>query len=105
MYGDLEIDMVNVEKLSDGKVAAISGSECELMLFYCFWQSKLWPNWMDYSKLGDESDVATRQHKSVIESINTGRNLHLHDVGEQFEDACQYAVDRCRLLGVEVNLA
>lgn len=97
--------MVKVEKSSDGKIATLSGLECEVMLFYCFWQSKLWPDWMNHSKLGDESDVATRQHKSVIENVNAGRELKLHDVGEQFETACQYAIKRCRLLGVEVKEA
>ena len=95
--------MVRVEKSSDGKVAMLTGSECEVMLFYCFWQSKLWPDWMNHSKLGDESDSATRQHKAVIESTSNGRGLMLHDVGEQFESACEYAIERCRLLSVEVQ--
>jgi hypothetical protein len=97
--------MVKVEKSSDGKIATLSGSECEVMLFYCFWQSKLWADWMNHSKLGDESDAATRQHKSVIENVNAGRELKLYDVGEQFKTACHYAIERCRLLGVEVNAA
>ena len=94
--------MVKVEKSSDGKVAMVSGSECEVTLFYCFWQSKSWPDWMNHSKFGVKFDVATQQYKSMIESVNAGRGLLLHDVGEQFETACHYAIERCRLLGIEV---
>lgn len=97
--------MVKVEKSSDGKIATLTGSECEVMLFYCFWQSKLWPDWMNDSKLGDESDAATRQHKEVIENVNAGRELLLHNAGETFHTAIRYATDKCELLGIEVSAA
>lgn len=96
--------MIKVEKSSDKKITKISGSECEMMLFYCFWQSKLWPDWMNYANLGNESDSVTWQHKLVIENVNAGRELLFNDVGEQFETACQYAINRCCLLGIDVNV-
>lgn len=94
--------MIKVTKSSDGRVANVSGSECEVMLFYCFWQTKLWPDWMNHQKLGQDSDVATMQHRSVVRNINSGLPLLLSDVGEYFEAACEYAIDRSRLLGIEV---
>ncbi len=97
--------MVRLDKHPTSDVVKLSGSECEVMLFYCFWQSYIWPDWMNHSKLGDESDSATRQHKAVIENVNEGRELLLHNCGDQFHNAQQYAADRCRLLGVEVKTA
>jgi hypothetical protein len=94
--------MITVTKSSDDKVATVSGSECEVMLFYCFWQWKLWPEWMNHAKLGQDSDVATMQHRSVVRNVNSGLPLLLSDVGEYFEAACQFAIERCRLLGIEV---
>lgn len=96
--------MVKVETKVNG-IAKVSGSECEVMLFYCFWQTCLWPEWMDHSKLGDEADTATKQHKEVIENVNAGRELLLHNTGETFHTAIRYATDKCELLGIEVSSA
>ncbi len=95
--------MITVKVLSDGKVTEVRGSESEVMLFYCFWQSSIWPDWMQYEKMGVENDHATRQHKQVIESVNAGRCLSLYSVGKEFKTAVSFAVDRCVRLGIEVS--
>lgn len=95
--------MIRVEKSPDGRSAAVAGSECEVMLFYCFWQSELWPEWMVHPKLGEDSDSATRQHKWAIECINSGNTLLLQHTSEQFELALQFAIDRCLLLGIQID--
>lgn len=95
--------MIRVQKSSDGKLAVVSGLPCEIMLYYCLWQSQLWPDWMDHEKFGDDSDHATRQHKRVIEAVSFGRELLMNDQHERFEVARWYAIDKCRALGIQVS--
>ena len=94
--------MITVEERIGAKCVKLSGAACEVTLFYCFWQSHLWPDWMNHVKLGESTDAATKQHKSVIENIKDGREILLHHESSQFVSACQWSIDRCRLLGVEV---
>lgn len=95
--------MVSVKKSDDGKVATVNGSEADVMLFYCFWQTSLWPDWMKHKKLGQENDAATRQHKAAIADVNAGKGIVLSNSGDQFESALQFAVGQCRALGIEVS--
>lgn len=95
--------MIKIETTSGGKAISVRGSSAEVMLFYCFWQTSLWPDWMTYEKLGDRADVASKQHRGVIDRINRGDDLILYDSGEMFEKACRFACEQCTALGVDVQ--
>lgn len=94
--------MLKVSKSSDNKTVSVCGTAAEMMLFYCAWQTHLWPNWLEYAKLGDLKDHAARQHMGVIKAINSGRDLLLSNIGGQFQEALDFAVERSRMLEVEV---
>jgi hypothetical protein len=94
--------MIKVSKSSDNEVVSVRGTPAEMMLFYCVWESHLWPNWLQYEKLGDPKDAAARQHKGVIKAINSGHDLLLSNMSKMFQDALDFAVERCRMLEVEV---
>lgn len=93
--------MIRLETSEDNKVVVVDGSKSDVMLFYCFWQTHVWPDWMNYGKLGEENETSSNQHKQVIKSLNEGRGLSLYNVGEQFTQAIQFATNKCKLLDIE----
>ncbi len=95
--------MLTVEK-KDHRSVVVSGPESEVMTFYFGWQSKLWPDWIDHKRLGKEGDFATNQHKFVLEQVLHGNPIRLCSAGPQFQDAVDYATERCRLLGIKFGL-
>ncbi len=55
--------MIRIEKSFDGTVAKLTGDQVEMMLFFCFWQTALWPDWVKMLTRGHQ---AIRSHKIVI---------------------------------------
>lgn len=94
--------MIRAIKTHDGKVGDVSGNPAETIMFFNFWQFKLWPNWMEQAKLGVASDIMHRQVSGMLESVVAGHSIKLHDQGQNFEQAFAFAVEKCRALGVEV---
>lgn len=94
--------MINLEKIHD-KVISLRGAPHEKMLFYCFWQSSIWPDWMNYHKMANKADDAVKQHIRVIKAINDGRPILLFNDGENFQKALAFASERCKMLGIEVE--
>ena len=93
--------MIRAIKICDGKVGDVSGNPVEVMMFFSFWQFMLWPNWME-AKLGDENEGIHKQVSGVIDSLKDGHSLKLHDQGAYFEKAFDFAIEKCRALGIEV---
>lgn len=81
----------------------LSGDPAEVMLFYCMWQTVLWPNWMSHLTIGVE-DHATKQHKNVIASCAVNTPVRLHYEPGRFEDALEFAISQCKALGVVVEI-
>ena len=92
--------MISVSKSFDGTLATVSGDRAELMLFFCIWQTALWPDWIAATC---ENVGAIQQHTAAVETIRDKGELLLHDASRLFENACALAINRCRLLGVEVS--
>lgn len=89
------------------RVATVSGPPCEVMLFYCFWQTKLWPDWMQYIRGRKPNDEAIRQHKFVVKAINAcslaGATIDLNDWGSNYVEARLFAVESCLALAIDVD--
>lgn len=96
--------MIKISKDNTGKMASVRGTPAEMMLFYCAWETHLWPTWLTYDKLGDLKDPAAKQHRGVVKSINNGHDLLLFNGDEKFQTALDFAVERCRMLDIEVVL-
>lgn len=92
--------MITVAKSCDGTTATVTGDKVEMMMFFCIWQSHMWPDWIHASTKHAE---ALRQHKFVVQSIRDDGEIRLHDARRDFEDACAFAIGRCRLLGIDVQ--
>lgn len=94
--------MIRAIKTHDGKVGEVSGNPIEVIMFFNFWQFKLWPNWMSEAKLGSENDVMHRQVSWILDAVKDGRPLIMNDAGKEFEQAFDFAVGKCRALGISV---
>jgi hypothetical protein len=94
--------MLKISKSSDNEVVSVRGTPAEMMLFYCVWETHLWPEWLQYEKLGDPKDGAARQHKSVIKAIHNGHDLLISNASKMFQSALDFAIDRCKMMEVEV---
>jgi len=76
----------------------------ELMLFYCTWQYKIWPAWMDYKfDSSGSANSAYVQHKNVLNSITDKGNILLSINGRPFIDAYEYAVKFIKSLNITVE--
>ena len=78
--------MLKITTDEDKKTASVSGPPHELVMFYCVWQSYLWPNWateMDLSK----DDVFSQQTKIMMDRINNNSGLLLSWSDSLFKDA------------------
>lgn len=81
----------------------VSGLPAEMMLFYCMWQTTLWPNWMAHLTIGIDN-TATKQHKGVIELCNEGKPIRLCYEPGRFEDALEFAISQCKAVGIVVEI-
>ena len=95
--------MLKTVKTSNLEVLSVRGTPAEMMLFYCIWETHLWSDWLDYTKLGDPKDAVARQHRNVIKSINDGRDFLISNSEKMFQDALDFAIERCKMLGIEVE--
>jgi hypothetical protein len=94
--------MIRAIKTHGGKLGEVSGNPADVIMFFNFWQFKLWPNWMSEAKLGTENDHMHRQVSGVIDTVKDGHSLKLHDQGDNFEQAFDFAVEKCKAIGIEV---
>lgn len=93
--------MLRVEIVDSSDVAIVLGQPGELILFYSLWQSELWPDWMTHESLS-HATTANQQHRDVIAKCQNGDALPLLNQGFLFNLALGKAVDKCKLLGLEV---
>lgn len=100
--------MIRLTETDSGKIIRVEGAAAEVMLFYCFWQSALWPKWAEFlnrENLDGESKDLIKQVETVVESINNGREVLLWDPeNSHFQKARQVATLSCRNVGIEVVL-
>lgn len=94
--------MIRAIKTHGGKFGDVSGNPAEVIMFFHFWQFRLWPNWMSEAKLGTENDVMHREVSGVIDTVKDGHSLKLCDKGENFEQAFAFAVEKCKAIGIDV---
>jgi hypothetical protein len=96
--------MLKIVKSSKKKIATVTGCDVHRLMFYCFWQLKLWPEWMDYRGLGHTNDSLTKQHKMVLKTLSNSSPLLLSFTSGEFEDALYSAIDKCSLLGIQFDV-
>lgn len=90
--------MLQVTKIRP-KELRVTGQTSELVLFYSFWQTKLWHDWADNLHL----DSLRRQVQSVLRNIRVDKQLLLWNGDRQFTEAALYATTRCRAIGIELH--
>lgn len=92
--------MIKITEKQDGKYVQLSGDSSDIMLFYCFWQTKLWPNWMNYDNLGDKNDHARKQHFAVANALVENNPVLLANDQKIFKEALQFAMEQCTKIGI-----
>lgn len=90
---------INVTK----DLARVHGSAAESMLFYCFWQTALWPGWVDYKEFGQKNDALSYQLNTVRQLLNEGQEILLFNKGKLFTDAFLSAKDKCEKLNIKIE--
>lgn len=80
------------------KHVRVSGPPGELMLFYCFWESHLWPDWAS-----SKSDGLDQELKDLVSSINSTGEFHLVTGKPLFDKAFEVAMERFASLGIVVH--
>jgi len=94
--------MIRVITNHDGQHVTLSGSPPEVMLFFGFWQHRLWPQWPDEAKFGKPDDHFTSMIKTVVSNVKEGRWLLLQNDKPEFRMALEFALSRCELLGIDI---
>lgn len=94
--------MIRAIRINDGKVGEVTGNSVEVIMFFNFWQFRLWTTWMEQAKLGDPREGIHKQVSRVIADVKDGKPLLLCDHSEFFEKAFDFAVEKCKALGINV---
>jgi hypothetical protein len=96
--------MIQLVETDSGKAVRVNGAAAEVTMFFCFWQSALWPKWTEYlSERIQQKDRVAAESRMVIESIKNGRPIFLSDADNTvFEKAREIATQCCRNVGIEV---
>lgn len=96
--------MIKIEEKQNGKYLQLTGDSAEVTMFYCFWQSKLWPDWMEHKNLGELKDLATKQHTGVLKALTNGDPILLANDSKVFKDAYKYACNKVENIGVKYQV-
>jgi hypothetical protein len=96
--------MIKIEEKQNGKYLQLTGDSAEVTMFYCFWQSKLWPDWMNHKNLGESNDLATRQHSGVLKALVNGDPILLANDSGIFKEAYKYARHQVEKFGVKYQI-
>jgi hypothetical protein len=96
--------MIKIEEKQSGRYLQLSGDAAEVSMFYCFWQSKLWPEWMNHKNLGESNDFATKQHAGVLNALVKGDPILLANDSEVFRNAYNYAIHQIEKIGVKYQI-
>jgi len=86
------------DRESDAKV--VSGMPAHVMMFYCIWQTKLWPEWC---MSGMSEDAALRQHTSALQSVSCNGFVTINNKGKEYREAFEAAVLACSLMGIDIR--
>ena len=92
--------MIKIIEKQDGKYVQLSGDPSDVMLFYCLWQTKLWPNWMNHDNLDDKNDHARKQHYAVANALVENNPILLANDQKVFKEALKFAMDQCTKIGI-----
>ena len=92
--------MIKKEEKEEGKYVQLSGDPSDVMLFYCLWQTKLWPNWMNHDTLDDKNDYALIQHYGVAKALEEGNPVLLANDQKIFKEALKFAREQCTKIGI-----
>jgi hypothetical protein len=96
--------MIKIEEKQNGKYLQLTGDSAEVTMFYCFWQSKLWPDWMNHKNLGEVNDYATKQHTGVLSALVKGDPILLANDSKVFKDAYSYALKNADNIGIKYQV-
>jgi hypothetical protein len=88
--------MIFLHLQENEKTFFLSGDAVEMAIFYCQWQTVLWPDWMAHTTIDE-------QHKKVIDTIKSGESVWLANINDTFKTAALTAVQRCENLGIDVR--
>ncbi len=96
--------MIKIEEKQNGRYLQLTGNSAEITIFYCFWQSKIWPELMNHKDLGEPNDFATKQHTGVLNALVIGDPILLANDSKVFKDAYKHALDKSDKLGIKFQI-
>jgi len=93
--------MLTLRQKESTKTVEISGPGAEVMLFYVFWQSALWPGWMNQPSLKEHKDQL--RLRQLVNSVNSTSYLELANSEEVLTNALIVALENFNECGLSVN--
>lgn len=96
--------MIKIEEKNDGKYLQLTGHSSHVMVFYTFWQTKLWPDWMNHTGIGNKNDYAHKQHVGVINALSVSDPILLANDQKVYKDAYKFALEQCSKLGIKFQI-
>lgn len=96
--------MIKIVEKQDGKYVQLTGDPSDIMLFYCLWQTKLWPNWMNHDGLENKNDHARKQHYAVAKALEEDNPILLANDQKIFQEALKFAMEQCTKIGIHYAL-
>lgn len=92
--------MIRIVDNKKTKSVLVTGDHSEVMLLYCIWQTIVWPEWMNYMKLTEQT--AIRDFRAARKSITDSGDIRLSGAEPIFREALTEAISRCEALEIVV---
>lgn len=90
--------MIVLKCSESGNSVDVSGDVGEIAIFYCAWQTSLWPNWMEASV---DKDGGPGSIRCFLDHLETDKNGIFAYDNTSLKKAMQFGVAVCRKLGIE----
>lgn len=82
---------------ADEKSVRLEGDDkIGMAVFYCQWQTRLWPDWRRQS-------ILKMQHERVLADIRNEGSVLISYVDRVFQEAVLDAMDICKDMGIDVR--
>lgn len=87
-----------------GNVVTVGGNPEHVAMFYCIWQSEIFPKWAEHVKNSNDEDAMPKQVRYVMDRWSTGQPITLSNEDDGMTRAVFVATAACEKLGIELEV-
>lgn len=85
-------------------IVTVGGDPEHVAMFYCIWQSEIFPKWAEHVKNSNDEDAMPKQIKYAMNRWSTGLSIALSNEAEEMRQAALVSTAVCEKLGIEVEV-